>query len=43
LVKSFETYMLREPHDKRPVDACLEAVSAKVELDLNDVGNLYAS
>jgi hypothetical protein len=43
LVKSFETYMLREPHDKRPVDACLEAVSAKVKLDLADVRRLYAA
>ena len=43
LVKSFETYTLREPHDKRPVDVCLAAVSGKVELDLNDVRNLYAS
>jgi hypothetical protein len=43
LVESFETYMLRAPHDKGPVETCLEAVSSKVQLDLNDVGNLYAS
>jgi hypothetical protein len=37
LVQSFETYCFSEQHDKTPVDACLEAVSAKVELNLNDV------
>ena len=43
LVQSFETYCFNEEHDPKPVDDCLKAVSAKVELNMSDVKRLLAS